>query len=299
MTLDFPDPLGPTTAEKLLWKGPMICVPAYDLKSFSTILWMVRRVFGGSGAVGAEGRRMEKGVPATERPVRGVEGTRGVCGTLLDGVRDAGVGLCELIGGASVCEALFMLASPGAEGVADALGGVVCGLEDALASSGKAIEGVSGVLLDLMRCEELLTLREGGLDLVVSEPGRAELAEGFEAVAFFLPRGGVGVSSSSSDSTSASSLCSAPSFSSSSSLPSSSSSSLLSSFMTCRREVPARDARVVRPDVAGFTIVSSSSPSSVSSCDSIEATEARVRLLVVGAAAALAGARDLVDLSLL
>jgi hypothetical protein len=54
IVLDFPDPLGPTIAEndfddckftgtigdksQTLWKGPISCLPAYDLKFTKTIL---------------------------------------------------------------------------------------------------------------------------------------------------------------------------------------------------------------------------------------------------------------------
>ncbi len=43
ITLDLPDPFGPTTEEKHLWNGPMVFVPAYDLKFSSSILVIMSR----------------------------------------------------------------------------------------------------------------------------------------------------------------------------------------------------------------------------------------------------------------
>jgi hypothetical protein len=51
----LPLPLGPTMALNDLWKGPISCRPAYDLKLTSTSLWMTRRGLGpvaGGGAAG-------------------------------------------------------------------------------------------------------------------------------------------------------------------------------------------------------------------------------------------------------
>ena len=43
ITFDLPEPLGPTTEEKHLWKGPISRTPAYDLKFSSTILVIMSR----------------------------------------------------------------------------------------------------------------------------------------------------------------------------------------------------------------------------------------------------------------
>ena len=43
ITFDFPEPFGPTTDEKHLWKGPIFWTPAYDLKLRRTIFSIIRR----------------------------------------------------------------------------------------------------------------------------------------------------------------------------------------------------------------------------------------------------------------
>lgn len=40
---DLPEPLGPTTADMEVWKGPISFSPPWDLKFSSTILVMMRR----------------------------------------------------------------------------------------------------------------------------------------------------------------------------------------------------------------------------------------------------------------
>lgn len=55
---DLPEPLGPTMAEKDLWKGPMGCRPAYDLKFSSTICEMMSRFWGPGRRAGSGGEEV-------------------------------------------------------------------------------------------------------------------------------------------------------------------------------------------------------------------------------------------------